>query len=164
MRTTFRSLIIVGLVTAASTSLAAQGAGRRQVRPLPPLPPMAQVRPGAPIARERILERRALMQERMRTMRGAQAPLTVGDRRAIRRTLMRRQMVRREIRNMTPEQRTQFRANRQALQTERQRVGADVRAGKITHDQARTQMQAWRQQHLPNGIGLRPRRGPGGEF
>jgi hypothetical protein len=103
------------------------------------------------------------MQERIRAMRGPQAAIAAGDRRAIRRTLMRRQMIRNQVRNMTPEQRTQFRANRQALQTERQRIGAQVRAGTLTRELARTQMQAWRQQHLPNA-GVRPRRGPGGEF
>jgi hypothetical protein len=162
-RTTFGSLVIVGLITAASVSLEAQVGPRGQVRPIPPLPPAAQIRPGGPMGRRQMMQRGMQMRQQMRAARGLPAAVTPGDRRAVRRTLMRRQMIRNQIRNMTPEQRTQFRANRQALQTERQRVGAQVRAGTITREAARTQMQAWRQQHLPN-VGVRPRRGPGGEF
>ena len=118
---TFRSVVIVGLFTAASVSLNAQGGPPRQGRPLPAA---AQVRPGAPIGRERMIERRAQMQERMQLMRGARGPYAVGgrravrgvqvaaaagDRRAIRRTLMRRQMIRNEVRTMTPDQRTRLR-------------------------------------------------------
>jgi hypothetical protein len=155
MRFSVRSLSVAGLLMTATIAANAQGFPRR------PLPPVAQGRPGAAIARERMAARRMAMQERMRAGR---APVAAGDRRAMRRTLIRRQVMRRQIRAMTPEQRQQFRGSMQAFRTERQRVGGQVRNGSITREQARQQLQAWRQKNAPN-LGLRgPRKPGGGEF
>ena len=151
MRSIIRSITIAGLLASAAVSLEAQGPPVAR-RPLPGSPAARQLR-RATIARVRMIERRAAMQGR-----------TV-DPRAVRdRVVAQRAVMLERIRNLTPEQKQLLRANRQAMRTERQAVGAQLRAGTITREQARLRMQTWRREHQLN-LGLRgPRRGPGGEF
>lgn len=152
MRTTIRSLALAGLLVGTIV-----GAGTADAQPN---------------RRRVIVERRQVEALRQRQIgriverhvgRRAEMVGRSGDARAIRdRVVARRAVMRERIRNMTPEQRTAFQAQRQALRIERQAIGAQLRAGTITREQAQTRMRAWREQH-PNAL-RRPPRGPGGEF
>ena len=80
------------------------------------------------------------------------------------RVMVRRAVVRERIQNMTPVQRQQLKASRQALRVERQRIAKQLRNGSITREQGRQSMRSWRLANRPN-VGLRgPRRPGGGEF
>lgn len=80
------------------------------------------------------------------------------------RVMVRRAVVRERIKHMTPAQRQQLNASRQALRVERQRIANQLRSGSITREQGRQGMRSWRLANRPN-LGLRgPRRPGGGEF
>ena len=163
MRSVISSFAIAGILVSTAAALDAQGlpAQRRQqaLRPL-----VAQQARRAMVARREMVARRAMAAQIGMIQRRAAAQGRIVNRPAIRdRIVARRAVLRERIRNLTPEQRQQLQTSREALRTERNRVGEQLRTGTITREQARTQMQAWRREHAPN-LGLRPRRGPGGEF
>ena len=166
MRSIVRRLSTLGLVFVAGASADAQG----QPVPRRPLPPVAQVRPGAALRRERVAERRAATRVATRAAMRAQARTAAAgpgaNRIARERMIARRAVARERIRNMTPAQRQQLVAGRQALKVERQRIGEQLRNGSITKEQGRQRMLNWRREHDPNrNLGLRgPRRPGGGEF
>ena len=147
MKFTVRGFMTLGILLTAVASVGAQG--RPVIRP--PVPPIgAQMRPGAALRRER-------MMERMREARAVQP----GGRLIRSRVMARRALLRDRISAMTPAQRQQLRDARQGLRAERQRIGERMRNGSITRDQARQHMHEWRKEHRPN-LGLRGPRRPGG--
>lgn len=175
MRRTIRGFLF-GLTLTAAVPFAS---GAQPVLPRRPLPPAAQARVRAEIRREvrREIrqEQRQAMGRRQAFMRGAVAgqmmgrpgmgmgrspafgrAAGVGPRQQLMRDRMiaRRAVVQDRIRSLTPEQRQQLRATRDAFRTERQRVVEQVRTGSITREQARQQLQNWRREHRPN-VGLR---------
>lgn len=158
-----RRLSTMGLVLVAGVSAEAQG----QPVPRRPLPPVAQVRPGAALRRERIAERRIDRRvdrrlERRAELRGIAHPRAVRATRE--RMIARRAVARERVRTMTPAQRQQLAAAREALRVERQRIGEQLRSGSITREQGRQRMLNWRREHRPN-LGLRSPRRPGeGDF
>jgi len=79
------------------------------------------------------------------------------------RMIAQRAVVRERLRNLTPEQRQQLQAGREALRVERQNIGEQLRAGTLTREQAREKLQAWRREHQPNAA-LRGSRPPGGGY
>ena len=176
MRTTIRSLtlaaILIGTVAGATTAAAQPNRRRvivehRQVEPLRER--QALVRERATLIRERALERsierrvNARVNDRIDAAVGPRGNGRVMRERMVQRRVMaRRAAMREQVRNMTPEQRTALRANREAFRVQREAIGGQLRAGTITREQARERIRAWREQH-PNGL-RRPPRGPGGEF
>jgi len=157
MRSVIRSFAIAGILASTAAALDAQGlpAQRRQ---------MGLRQPVAQQARRAMVARRAMAARIGMIERRAAAQGRVVNRQAVRdRIVAQRAVMRERIRNLTPEQRQLLQTTREAFRAERVRVGEQLRAGTITREQARTQMQAWRREHAPN-LGLRQRRGPGGEF
>ena len=167
MRSTIRGFLF-GLTLTAGLPLAS---GAQPVLPRRPLPPAAQARVRAEVRRE---VRREIRQERRQAMGQRQAfrrgaamgqargqamgrpGMGMGPRQQLMRDRMiaRRAVARDRIRSLTPEQRQQLSATRDAFRTERQRVVEQVRTGSITREQARQQLQNWRREHRPN-VGLR---------
>jgi len=163
MRSTIRGFLF-GLTLTAGLPLAS---GAQPVLPRRPLPPAAQTRVRAEVRRE---VRREIRQERRQAMGQRQAfrrgaamgqamgrpGMGMGPRQQLMRDRMiaRRAVARDRIRSLTPEQRQQLSATRDAFRTERQRVVEQVRTGSITREQARQQLQNWRREHRPN-VGLR---------
>ena len=156
MRSIIRGLTVAGALGLATISLEAQGgppAGRPD-RPGRAAQAMSdsvrqQMRPGARM--------QAMAIRRRAAARGVDlSPRQVRDR-----IVAQRAVARERIRNMTPEQRAAFRVERQALQAERESIGAQLRAGTITREQARARMEAWRREHRPNAAlrGPKPPRG-----
>ena len=158
MRSVIRTFAIAGLLVSAAATLNAQGVPAQRRQRALGAPPAAQQ------ARRAMVARRAMAARVGRIERRAAAQGRVVNRQMIRdRIVAQRAVVRERIRNLTPEQRQLLQTNRETLRAERTRVGEQLRAGTITREQARTQMQVWRREHRPN-LGLRPQRGPGGEF
>ena len=158
MRSVIRTFAIAGLLVSAAAALNAQGVPAQRRQRALGSPPVAQQ------ARRAMVARRAMAARVGRIERRAAAQGGVVNRQMIRdRIVAQRAVVRERIRNLTPEQRQLLQTNRETLRAERTRVGEQLRAGTITREQARTQMQVWRREHRPN-LGLRPQRGPGGEF
>lgn len=156
MRFIIRGLTVAGALGLAALSLDAQGGppggppGGRQARPARPDSQVRQIGPA--------LEMRARMIRRGGAERGVEL-----NRRQIRNRMVAQRAVARErIRNMTPEQRQTLQAGRAAMQAQRQAIGAEVRGGTLTREQARERMEAWRREHRPNAP-LRGPKPPGGE-
>jgi hypothetical protein len=71
-------------------------------------------------------------------------------RQAMRDRMVAERAVRQErIRNLTPAQREALYQHREAARAERERVVGELRAGKLTREQAREAMQKWRDAHKP---------------
>ena len=168
MRSIVRFVTITGLVAASVSTLAAQ-LPRRPIRPLPPEPPI----------RERMLERReairervelrAGMRERLALGRGAMGRGAMGGGRGLgrggagmrgrgaglresaieRRVIRRREAIREQIGSLKPAEREAMFKYQQSIREERFRAGEELQAGKITREQLRERMQKWREAHKP---------------
>lgn len=163
MRSTIRGFLF-GLTFTTALPLVS---GAQPVLLRHPLPSEAQARVRAEVRRE---VRREIRQERRQATEQRQAfrraaamgqvmgrpGMGMGPRQQLMRDRMiaRRAVARDRIRSLTPEQRQQLSATRDAFRTERQRVVEQVRTGSITREQARQQLQNWRREHRPN-VGLR---------
>ena len=182
MRSIYRGLTVAGALGLATISLEGQG-GPPARRAVPPDSAAAQVRPGAPMrgqmgpgARGQFgpgVPMRSQMGPGARGQFGPGAMMRgqmgrgagpAFNRRAQRdRMIAQRAVVRERLRNLTPEQRQQLQAGREALRVERQNIGEQLRAGTLTREQAREKLQAWRREHQPNAA-LRGSRPPGGGY
>jgi hypothetical protein len=160
MRSMYRVVTITGLVAASVSTLAAQP--RRPIRPLPPEPPVRQeIRERMLERREAMIERRlgrggaglrlqghrgrAIMGGRMGARMGGRAGLRAGERARIER----RAVARERYEALQPAQREALFKYRESARTERFRVGEDLRAGKITREQARERLTKWRETNKP---------------
>ena len=154
---------IVGRLSTVVLFLAVGVSAGAQTQPVPRRP-LVSARPGVAARREQMIERRVAQRIAMRAeMRTASAGPRA-NRVARANVAKRRAAVRAQIRAMTPAQRQQLQASRQALRVERQRIGEQLRNGSITQEQGRQRMLNWRREHRPN-LGLRGPRRPGeGEF
>jgi hypothetical protein len=173
MRSMFRVLTVTGLVASAALALDAQPL-RRPVRPLPPEARERQIE-----MRERMLERREAMLERrggrgpMAGMRagpggrpgmGARMMGPRGGRAGFRagvdaRRIERRAVIRERYEALQPAQREALHKYRESARTERFRVGEEIRAGKLTREQARERLAKWRENNKPP-VDLRTRPKP----
>lgn len=171
MRTMFRVFTVTGLVAGAAMALDAQPL-RRPVRPIPP-----QARERQLEVRERMLERREAMLERRgghRPMAGLRAGpgarqragqgagprmqgrmgRQMGGRAGLRagsaaRMIERRAVIRERYNALQPAQREALHKYRESARTERFRVGEEIRAGKLTREQARERLTKWRETNKP---------------
>jgi hypothetical protein len=171
MRSMFRVFTVTGLVASAAMALDAQPL-RRPVRPIPPEARERQLE-----LRERMLERREAMLER-RGGRGPEAGLRAGPggrpgmragmaprmggraglrarggraglRAGAAARIERRAIARERYEALQPAQREALHKYRESARTERFRVGEEVRAGKLTREQARERLTKWRETNKP---------------
>ena len=73
------------------------------------------------------------------------------------RAIARRAVIGERFRNLTAEQRTAVQKHQEAARTQRQSVIERVRSGALTREQARTEMQKWREGNKPPVDLRRPR-------
>lgn len=65
------------------------------------------------------------------------------------RMVARRAVIGERVRNLTPEQRTALQKHQEAARTQRQGVTERLRSGALTREQARAEMQKWREANKP---------------